>query len=64
MFQEIHENIFSLCLLFAISATLCALIFIFVGILAGSDGILKIQFEDFNFAQNLGIVAISYILFI
>ena len=39
------------------------ILFIFVGILAGSDGILKIQFEDFNFAQNVGIVAISYILF-
>ena len=40
------------------------ILFIFVGILAGSDGILKIQFEDFNFAQNVGIVAISYIIFL
>lgn len=39
------------------------LIFILVGILAGSDGILGIQFEDFSLAQNVGIVAISYILF-
>lgn len=39
------------------------LIFILVGILAGSDGILKIHFEDYTLAQNVGIVAISYILF-
>lgn len=39
------------------------LIFILVGILAGSDGILRIHFEDYNLAQNVGIVAISYILF-
>ena len=38
-------------------------IFIFVGILAGSDGILRIYFEDYNLAQFVGIVAISYILF-
>lgn len=34
-----------------------------VGILAGSDGILGIYFEDFTLAQFVGIVAISYILF-
>lgn len=39
------------------------IIFIFVGILAGSDGILGIYFEDYTFAQFVGIVAISYILF-
>ncbi len=39
------------------------LLFILVGILAGTDGILGIQFEDFSLAQNVGIVAISYILF-
>lgn len=38
-------------------------IFILVGILAGSDGILGIYFEDFTLAQYVGIVAISYILF-
>ncbi len=38
-------------------------IFILVGILAGSDGILGIYFEDFTLAQFVGIVAISYILF-
>lgn len=39
------------------------IIFILVGILAGSDGILGIHFEDYMFAQFVGIVAISYILF-
>lgn len=39
------------------------IIFIFVGILAGSDGILGIHFEDYMLAQFVGIVAISYILF-
>lgn len=38
-------------------------IFILVGILAGSDGILGIYFENYMFAQFVGIVAISYILF-
>lgn len=38
-------------------------IFILVGILAGSDGILGIYFEDFTLAQYVGIIAISYILF-
>ena len=38
-------------------------IFILVGILAGSDGIGGIYFEDYMFAQSVGIVAISYILF-
>ena len=38
-------------------------IFILVGILAGSDGIFGIYFEDFTLAQFVGIVAISYILF-
>lgn len=39
------------------------IIFIFIGVLAGSDGILGIHFEDFILAQFVGIVAISYILF-
>lgn len=39
------------------------LIFIVIGILAGSDGILKIPFDNYIFAQNLGIIAISFILF-
>lgn len=39
------------------------IIFILVGILAGSDGIIGIHFEDYTFSQFVGIVAISYILF-
>lgn len=39
------------------------ILFIFVGILAGSDGILGIRFEDYILAQNIGILAINYILF-
>lgn len=39
------------------------IIFILVGILAGSDGILGIHFENYMFAQFVGIAAISYILF-
>lgn len=39
------------------------ILFIFVGILAGSDGIGGIYFEDYNLSQFIGIVAISYILF-
>lgn len=39
------------------------LIFILVGIMAGSDGIGGIYFEDYALSQFIGIVAISYILF-
>ena len=39
------------------------LIFILVGIMAGSDGIGGIYFEDYSLSQFIGIVAISYILF-
>ncbi len=39
------------------------ILFIFVGILAGSDGIGGIYFEDYYLSQFIGIVAISYILF-
>ena len=39
------------------------LIFIIVGILAGSDGILGIHFEGYSLSQYVGSVAISYILF-
>ncbi len=38
-------------------------IFILVGILAGSDGILGIHFENYILSQQVGIIAISYILF-
>lgn len=39
------------------------LLFILVGILAGSDGIGGIYFENYGLSQFIGIVAISYILF-
>ncbi|MCL2334508.1 MAG: potassium/proton antiporter [Endomicrobia bacterium] len=39
------------------------LIFILVGVLAGSEGIGKIQFENYAYANYIGIVALSYILF-
>lgn len=38
-------------------------LFILVGIFAGTDGVLKINFDDYILAQEVGIVAISYILF-
>lgn len=38
-------------------------LFIAVGMLAGSDGPGGIDFTDFELAQNLGIVALAYILF-
>lgn len=38
-------------------------IFLAVGILAGSEGIGGIEFNDANAAQSLGIVALAYILF-
>lgn len=39
------------------------LIFLVIGMLAGSDGIGKIYFEDHRIAQIIGIVALIYILF-
>lgn len=39
------------------------LIFLFLGMLAGSDGIGKIYFNDPNIAQFLGVVALNFILF-
>lgn len=38
-------------------------LFIGVGMLAGSDGPGGIDFTDFELAQNLGVVALAYILF-
>lgn len=38
-------------------------IFILVGILAGSDGPGKIYFDNYYAAQFVGVVALSYILF-
>ena len=39
------------------------LIFLGIGMLAGSDGIGGIEFDDPSLAQTLGIIALSYILF-
>jgi len=39
------------------------LIFLGIGMLAGSDGIGGIQFDDPFIAQTLGVIALSYILF-
>lgn len=39
------------------------LLFIGLGMLAGSDGILGIEFDDFELAQSFGIVALGFILF-
>jgi cell volume regulation protein A len=38
-------------------------IFLVMGMLAGSDGIGGIQFDDPNLAQSLGVIALSFILF-
>lgn len=39
------------------------LIFLAIGMLAGSDGIGKIHFEDYELAQSLGVIALTFILF-
>lgn len=39
------------------------IIFLGVGMLAGSDGILGIQFENYSTAQFIGVVALNFILF-
>jgi potassium/hydrogen antiporter len=39
------------------------LLFLGVGMLAGSDGVGGIHFDDFELAQSLGIVALAFILF-
>ncbi|CAN5413753.1 potassium/proton antiporter [soil metagenome] len=39
------------------------LLFLFIGILAGSEGIVGINFDDPNLAQFIGIVALNFILF-
>lgn len=38
-------------------------IFLAVGMLAGSDGILKIEFGNYKLAQFIGVVALNFILF-
>lgn len=39
------------------------LLFLGVGMLAGSDGIGGIEFDDFELAQSFGIIALAFILF-
>ncbi|NME36367.1 potassium/proton antiporter [Fusobacterium perfoetens] len=39
------------------------IMFIFIGMLAGSEGIGGIEFEDYNLAQNIGNFALLFILF-
>lgn len=39
------------------------LLFLGLGMLAGSEGILRIDFEDFALAQRYGIIALAFILF-
>jgi cell volume regulation protein A len=39
------------------------LLFLVLGMLAGSEGILGIDFEDFELAQRYGIIALAFILF-
>jgi cell volume regulation protein A len=39
------------------------LLFILIGMLAGSDGPGGIEFADFRLAQSLGVIALSFILF-
>ncbi len=39
------------------------LLFIGIGMLAGSDGIVGIEFDDFDLTRSFGIVALGYILF-
>ncbi|HEX6418864.1 MAG TPA: potassium/proton antiporter [Acidimicrobiales bacterium] len=39
------------------------LLFLVVGMLAGSEGIGGIEFDDFQLAQSIGVVALAFILF-
>jgi len=39
------------------------LLFLGLGMLAGSEGLLGIEFEDFAFAQRFGVIALAFILF-
>src|SRR5918993_1280646 len=40
-----------------------ALLFIVVGMLAGSEGLGRIQFDDYQFSFRVGVVALTLILF-
>ena len=39
------------------------LVFLLIGMLAGSEGIGKIYFQNYTYANYIGVVALSYILF-
>ncbi|HLS31329.1 MAG TPA: cation:proton antiporter, partial [Flavobacteriaceae bacterium] len=39
------------------------IIFLIVGMLAGSDGILQIEFQNYKVAQFIGVIALNFILF-
>ena len=39
------------------------LLFLGIGMLAGTDGLIGIEFDDFELARNFGIIALAYILF-
>lgn len=39
------------------------ILFLIIGMLAGSEGILGIEFQNYNLAQFIGIIALNFILF-
>jgi potassium/hydrogen antiporter len=39
------------------------LLFLGLGMLAGSEGVLRVPFDDFDLAQRYGIIALAFILF-
>jgi potassium/hydrogen antiporter len=39
------------------------LLFLFLGMVAGSEGLLGIEFEDFQLAQEFGVISLAFILF-
>jgi potassium/hydrogen antiporter len=39
------------------------LVFLFLGMLAGSEGLLRIEFDDAELAQQVGVLALAFILF-
>ena len=58
--------IFACVLLNRISAKIgmpVLLAFIILGMLLGSDGILRIPFEDYGFAENICSIALIFIIF-
>ena len=40
------------------------LLFLGIGMLAGTDGLIGIEFDDFELARNFGIIALAHILFL